>query len=257
MRVFINHFDVFDFNNNGTRTFAHKIIIWEEDGCYYRATIPHRGTYNLQSIPRPVPIPIDDLRPSYHRDFTLAPIPIPADAFVKQASPAKWIEGASPTRGEVLVKEAHVYELLRTNPHENICHYYGVFVIDDRVAGLCLRKYARTLSTAVEEDREGILDWKKIIEAINAGVTHLHSLKLIHNDLNPGNIMLDSDNNPFIIDFDSCVFEGEKAGGGTPGWARCWEKDRIAKKGDDEEAVACIGQFLKGAYNPLDHMSPV
>lgn len=48
----------------------------------------------------------------------------------------------------------------------------------------------------------------------------MHALGLIHNDLNPSNIMMNGDS-PVIIDFDSCKREGEKLGLklGTFGWA--------------------------------------
>ena len=48
----------------------------------------------------------------------------------------------------------------------------------------------------------------------------MHALGLIHNDLNPSNIMMNGDS-PVTIDFDSCKREGEKLGLklGTFGWA--------------------------------------
>lgn len=48
----------------------------------------------------------------------------------------------------------------------------------------------------------------------------MHALGLIHNDLNPSNIMMNGDS-PVIIDFDSCKREGEKLGLklGTFSWA--------------------------------------
>jgi serine/threonine protein kinase len=47
----------------------------------------------------------------------------------------------------------------------------------------------------------------------------MHDLGLVHNDLNPSNIIMDGDN-PVIIDFDSCKREGDKLGSkaGTCGW---------------------------------------
>ena len=54
---------------------------------------------------------------------------------------------------------------------------------------------------------------------IEAGVRHMHKLGLVHNDLNPSNIMMDGDN-PVIIDCDSCKREGDELGSkaGTDGW---------------------------------------
>ena len=51
-------------------------------------------------------------------------------------------------------------------------------------------------------------------EDIKEGIHHLHQLGLIHNDLNPSNILTDS-KIPIIIDFDSCRLTGEKLGSKT------------------------------------------
>lgn len=41
------------------------------------------------------------------------------------------------------------------------------------------------------------------------GIKHLHSIGLVHNDLNPANIMFDQDDMLVLIDFDSCRYIGE------------------------------------------------
>lgn len=50
------------------------------------------------------------------------------------------------------------------------------------------------------------------LQGIESGIRHMHSLGLVHNDINPSNIMIDSADRPVIIDFDSCKQEGEKLG---------------------------------------------
>jgi serine/threonine protein kinase len=47
------------------------------------------------------------------------------------------------------------------------------------------------------------------LEGILAAIKHLHSLGLVHNDINPANIMLDEDGTLILIDFDSCRYIGE------------------------------------------------
>lgn len=44
------------------------------------------------------------------------------------------------------------------------------------------------------------------------GIRHLHSLGIIHNDINPANMMFDTcnGNTPVIIDFDSCRPKGHR-----------------------------------------------
>lgn len=51
------------------------------------------------------------------------------------------------------------------------------------------------------------------------GVSHLHSLGVAHNDLNPRNILLDENDRPVIFDLGSCKAFGEKlTEGGIPKW---------------------------------------
>jgi serine/threonine protein kinase len=106
-----------------------------------------------------------------------------------------------------------------SNPHPNIAQYLGCIVKGDRITGLCFSRYEMTLS---EKRRRGIpLDRDGCLRAIENGIGHLHKLRLVHNDLNPSNIMMKADN-PVIIDFDSCKRQGQELGlkGGTNGWAR-------------------------------------
>ncbi|KAL3962996.1 hypothetical protein ACCO45_004519 [Purpureocillium lilacinum] len=63
---------------------------------------------------------------------------------------------------------------------------------------------------------------KRYLSGIEAGIKHLHSLGSVHNDINPSNIMISDDDAAVIIDFDSCVKIGGRAGAAnikrTPGW---------------------------------------
>lgn len=54
---------------------------------------------------------------------------------------------------------------------------------------------------------------------IEDGIQHLHSLGLIHCEINPTNIVMDGDN-PGIVHFDFCRQEGQELGSkaGTEGW---------------------------------------
>ena len=44
-------------------------------------------------------------------------------------------------------------------------------------------------------------DVRKLAYALCQGLAYFHSLKLSHRDIKPGNIMVDKDGNPVIIDF--------------------------------------------------------
>ena len=66
--------------------------------------------------------------------------------------------------------------------------------------------------------RHGVVDANRArvyLEDILKGIRHLHSLGLVHNDINPANIMLDNNGTAVLIDFDSCRRVGESLGGGA------------------------------------------
>jgi serine/threonine protein kinase len=48
----------------------------------------------------------------------------------------------------------------------------------------------------------------KYLIGIKRGIDHIHSLGLVHNDINPNNIMITRDDNAVIIDLDSCLSAG-------------------------------------------------
>jgi len=56
--------------------------------------------------------------------------------------------------------------------------------------------------------RQGSEDYNHILEGVESGIRHLHSLGFVHNDINPSNIMLYNDT-AVIIDFGSCRRQGE------------------------------------------------
>jgi serine/threonine protein kinase len=48
---------------------------------------------------------------------------------------------------------------------------------------------------------------------IVSGIEHIHSRNIVHGDIKPANIVVDSERVPKIIDFDLCVYSEEKKGG--------------------------------------------
>ena len=57
------------------------------------------------------------------------------------------------------------------------------------------------------------------MKQIQNAIDFIHGIGLCHNDINLSNIMLDSDLNVKLIDFDSCAREGEPLlKVGTPDW---------------------------------------
>jgi len=120
-----------------------------------------------------------------------------------------------------ITREVETYEILRKNPHANIAIYYGYQETNGRVSGLCFKRYTSTLLEAanpyclgkeafVRSARELVGEkMRNGLEGILGAIKHLHSLGLVHNDINPANIMLDEDGTLVLIDFDSCRYIGE------------------------------------------------
>ncbi|POR37904.1 Uncharacterized protein TPAR_01898 [Tolypocladium paradoxum] len=115
---------------------------------------------------------------------------------------------ASFEAGAHLLNEAAVCEVLKKHPHPNVIRYFGCVVEDGRIKGLCFVKYQMTLLQRVRDSRP--LDVDRCLQGIEERVNHLHGLGLIHNDLNPSNIMMDGDNQSSSTD--SCKSEGTRLG---------------------------------------------
>ncbi|KAF1999693.1 hypothetical protein P154DRAFT_523026 [Amniculicola lignicola CBS 123094] len=120
----------------------------------------------------------------------------------------------------ILFEEAEILEFLNQDQHRhpNIIRYHGCTVKRGRITGLALKKYDVMLQNRYQYVPRN-LDVAVCMGGIRAGVKHLHSLGLAHNDLNPTNIALDAEDNPVILDFGSCKKFGEELiSAGTPGW---------------------------------------
>jgi len=85
------------------------------------------------------------------------------------------------------------------------------------------------------------VDEEHIVSDIKARLDFLHCIGLVHNDINPYNIMLDDGGRAVIIDFDSCVPFGSKSHGGTPGWSTF---PTVAKIENDECGLDLVAKFL-------------
>ena len=202
--------------------YSHTVVILREGEKFYYANTKCRGLSSDEIDPNDLelrPIPIDDFWPPFPSDFTSAPDPVPADCFIKRPSLVSYDAIDDVRLSDLLLEEARTCEILRKHPHPNIAQYLGCTVERDRITGLCFVKYSTTLADRLNDlDRPVHKD--KCWNAVKSGIEHLHSLGLVHNDLNPYNIMLKPDDAPVIIDFDSCRREDDKLlKGGTWGWA--------------------------------------
>jgi len=228
---------------HGDVAFSHTKIILREGNQYYYAITSRRYTatskVDIHELDL-VPIPASQIWPSFPTQFGRAPEPLPQDCFVKRPSLLGYgyTEEDSNDVSSLLLNEAEVCEILRASPHPNIAQYLGCLVENDKIMGLCFVKYGMNLYERVTEDTRPF-DTDVFFQGIQEGIRHLHSLGLIHCDINPANIVMDGDT-PVIVDFDSCRRNGEKLGikAGTPDWTR--EDFEFARPENDEYGLSMI-----------------
>ena len=199
---------------DGEMKFSYVRIFVRQDGTLYSGKWPNRldlpkTLEDLQEVKR---IPTEDRGPAVDSTSTWSAV------YVKTPSLLAYIDGDLEKQ---ITREIETCELLRKNSHPNIATYYGYQETRGRVSGLCFKRYTFTLLEAVNPQRlskaaflssarelvKGSM--KSSLGGIFAAIKHLHSLGVVHSDINPANIMLDEDGTLILIDFGSCRYIGE------------------------------------------------
>jgi serine/threonine protein kinase len=147
--------------------------------------------------------------------------------------------------GELTAREISTAEFFRNKPHSNIAKYRGVLCTNElefgsgsnifrikldteRVHKLVFKRYDSDLQQLVKSRKN--FDVRHCLQSIEAGIVHMHSLGLSHNDIKPENIFVEcngskesSHRHEFVLgDFDSVAPFGwpiELKGGDTR-WAK-------------------------------------
>lgn len=186
-------------------------------------------------------VPPNKIWPSYDQEFVQALWTPESNIFVKQPNLLGYDPISSHNDGYQILAEAKVCQVIMNHPHQNIVQYLGCLVDGDRVKGLCFVRYPMNLAEKVEKGH--VFDHDHCLRGIQDGVNHLHMLGLVHNDLNPFNIMMDGDR-PLITDFDSCVRVGEPLEWkeGTPEWSK--KGTTHAEYDNDKYSVEKIRAYL-------------
>jgi hypothetical protein len=191
----------------------------------------------------PIPIPALQIWPSSPTHFSRAPEPLPPNCYVKRPG-LVYYSGTETSIdfSSLLLKEAYVCEILRAYPHPNIAQYLGCIIENGKITGLCFFKYGMTLSERMAMGCQPV-DTDAFLRGIENGIRHLHSLGLIHCDLNPTNILTNGDT-PVIGAFDSCQWEGDVLGfmARTRGWTN--EDLMFALPENDHYGLSMIREFL-------------
>ncbi|KAH6630992.1 hypothetical protein B0J18DRAFT_422782 [Chaetomium sp. MPI-SDFR-AT-0129] len=225
------HIDVLEMNEafeeiDGSFQFTGTLIVYNtHNGLHHARSIPRHSSpleVKLEHLINVIPIPMPAHAPLFPSGFTRAPDLPPQKCYIKKPKLISYdriCQGSQPNDiAESVLLEATVCELLKQHPHPNIAPYLGCQVADGRITGLCFPRYRRTL---MEEADPGShmkrdfrskykrsKDYSAVLAGVESGLKHLHALGLVHNDINPSNIMLDGDK-AVIIDFESCRRVGE------------------------------------------------
>ncbi|KAF9008444.1 kinase-like domain-containing protein [Cyathus striatus] len=240
--------------------FLYLTVAWKEGDAFYIGkhyenvvTVNEEELSELQgsSVPR------DHIQAPWSTTYTEAPNPLPEDVYIKNPIGISFYEG-TPVLPKLVSSEITIFENILKNPHRNVCTYYGCIRDGDYVGGVVLEKYRRTLENLMDsnpiigsniETQTTPFNPEAILTGIRQGLDHIHSLGLVHDDINPRNIMIDDDGEPVIIDFNSCMLPGELSRGGTPGWSNC---PNIATFENDEFGFDLICKMVWGEYDGSD-----
>jgi serine/threonine protein kinase len=121
-------------------------------------------------------------------------------------------------------------------------------------------EYQRTLMQEVNpgdlmkrklrSDYQRSKDYSNVLAGIESGIKHLHAVGLVHNDINPSNIMLDGDE-AVIIDFGSCRRVGESLEGAGRTYEWYDEQVKTALPQNDLDALEEIRIWLGDESKPF------
>lgn len=75
------------------------------------------------------------------------------------------------------------------------------FVLQDEIDGVPLNQWMHDQKITFESKR-----WRKMCHKILEKVKKMHKLGLVHNDLHQENILVDKNDEPWLIDFNSSAF---------------------------------------------------
>ncbi|KAH8730631.1 kinase-like domain-containing protein [Phaeosphaeriaceae sp. PMI808] len=204
----------------GNLKFDHTQVLYLQDGMTFCGRLPFK-----LSEQRIDPERLEDVRlissesfhPLHTPDYIVAETS--ARCFAKKPNTMSFKNGQD--LANLLLQELATCEVIRNQPHPNVAAYYGCQVFNGRINGLCFKRYKETLMERINPKnlnkamlmlakdrvaaRESAAD---CIPGIEDGIKHLHRLGIIHNDLNPANLMFEENGRLVIIDFDSSRASG-------------------------------------------------
>lgn len=241
------------FKRDGNRyKFSYLLLIVKQNGQLYIAKCLCLEPDTSQLFDK-APLQTEDRGPELKSTWKL--LDSQHDYYVKK--PDLWAY-TDPNLEQHICREVKSCEILKAYPHPNLADYKGCQSIHGRVSGICFQRYVSTLEERVNPGHLSKSDFlssdrlsdtnatNAVLDGVLAGIQHLHSLNIVHNDITPSNIMLKEDGTPVIIDFGSCQIVGASLQGvpRTHGWHN--EEVDITSKKNDIDAFTELKTWLTG-----------
>jgi serine/threonine protein kinase len=246
---------------DGVYRYAGTLVVYRADNNLYHGRMKSRSSLTkirIEDVTNITLIPTAAYKPLCPSTFTQAPSPLPSNCFIKRPrliSYDRVLSSDNPYQiADRVLQECQTCEFLKKHPHPNIAEYLGCESRNEVITGICLTKYPQTLMERVNSrshmkrsftfDHQTLKDPGKVLQGIENGIRHLHQLNLVHNDLNPSNIMLLHDDTPVITDFDSCRQIGQSLEGVGRTYEWHDEDVRISLPSNDLDALREIREWL-------------
>ncbi|KAL2434172.1 hypothetical protein ABEF95_014900 [Exophiala dermatitidis] len=197
-----------EVDNSDDFEFSHTKVSLRDGFEFFYARVDQRKTPSFQVVdPSSLklhPIPTDTIWPKCQEDALRCPNPDSAEIYLKRPSLLAYGDNFASTEIKALVlHEVQICETLAQYPHPIVAKYLGCQEENGLITGLCFEKYGDSLFQMMEDGRRSdSFDKAACLQDIRNGIQHLHSLKIVHGDINPHNILSHGDNF-VIIDFDS------------------------------------------------------
>lgn len=241
--------------------FQHMRVIFQREGEFYQGLSKKRyrsdADVKENDLYDTILIPTENLNPDYQSEFTESCHPEAVQLYTKRQRLSHYDPREPGRLKHQTLEEVKICEYLRKHSHRNIAVYHGCEVKDRRIIGLCFTRYSQTLMEMVNpmkyNKRKFALqiggslspEMGRWLDDIKSGIRHLHSLGLIHNYINPSNIMFDGDT-LVLIDFGSCRPKGGDISmvGRTYEWYD--DKINVAISENDLNALEEISSWLRG-----------
>lgn len=151
-------------------------------------------------------------------------------------------------------REKTIYEIFTKNQHPNIVH--AILLIPE---GIFMERLEATLDTRLSELSaiSSTVKYRWIRQLVSA-VTWIEGLGYVHGDLRPANILLDSQDNIRVGDFDATVQRGEELLVASEPYCKLNAKFELPLAGPQTEQFAlgsCI-YAMRFGHKPFHHLDP-